>query len=244
LKDFRDSRKQFNLLLFLIFLLLLVNYPFLDNFLKKNFDNPSEIVVERVIDGDTLAFKKTSIRLLGINTPEKGEGYYLEAKKYLELLSQNKTLRLEYGKKRYDKYGRILAHLFLNGENLNLKLVENGFAVPYFPDGKSKYSLEFKEAWKKCLKNNKALCEKSEEKCASCIIVSEEKDNFEIKNLCGIPCNLSKWTLSGTGRKKISLDEVIFNEIIIEKEKLSLLPSEEILFLRDSENRLVFLEYL
>ena len=50
--------------------------------------------VRRVIDGDTIVAESRSIRLLGINTPERGEEYYLEAKEFLEdYLYINQKLR-------------------------------------------------------------------------------------------------------------------------------------------------------
>src|SRR3989344_4938496 len=52
--------------------------------------------VTRVIDGDTLELSTgEKVRLLGINTPEKGSTNYLEAKKFTENLVLNKTVRKE-----------------------------------------------------------------------------------------------------------------------------------------------------
>ena len=139
----RDAKK---LLIFLIILLIVINYSFIDSFLNDIL-NPRELVfISRVIDGDTVEVNETSIRLLGINTPERGEKYYEEAKDFLEELVLNKTLELEHGKEKYDKYNRILGYLFLNNKNINIRLIENGFANFYFPSGKDKYYSEFKKA--------------------------------------------------------------------------------------------------
>ena len=41
--------------------------------------------VSRIIDGDTIELnKKTKLRLLSIDSPERGQLYYNQAKKYLE----------------------------------------------------------------------------------------------------------------------------------------------------------------
>ena len=72
------------------------------------------------------------VRLLGINTPERGELYYSEAKEFLEREVLGKVVYLERNGK--DKYYRDLGYLFsITGENINSKIVEEGYANYYFP---------------------------------------------------------------------------------------------------------------
>ena len=102
------------LLLALVIILLFVNYPFLDkkvtDFLTTGSTGTAHI--QRVIDGDTIVTNASEhVRLLGINTPEKGEFMYDEAKGFLESLVLNKTVTLEFVKNKYDKYNRTLAVL-------------------------------------------------------------------------------------------------------------------------------------
>ena len=97
-------------------------YGFLDAKLQGYLISSDTAFIDRVIDGDTVESNGTSIRLLGINTPERGEMYYLEAKEFLESLVLNETVRLEYGKEREERYGRTLAYLYMGRENINLKL--------------------------------------------------------------------------------------------------------------------------
>ena len=40
------------------------------------------------------------------NSPERGEPYYAEAKEFLNERILNKTVRLEFGKDKYDRYNR------------------------------------------------------------------------------------------------------------------------------------------
>ena len=98
-------------------------------------------VVTRVIDGDTvelavdLGFAITineKFRLLGVDTPEMPtpEGKSAKAAVEVKLLNKTITVRSE-GK---DKYGRYLATLFLNGENINRWLLEKGTAFTYSPE--------------------------------------------------------------------------------------------------------------
>ena len=81
----KKTRRNYKLLLyFLILLLIAINYPIIDRAVKGYFIDYEVGIVERVIDGDTIVVNGTTVRLLGINCPEKGERYYGEAKEYLE----------------------------------------------------------------------------------------------------------------------------------------------------------------
>ncbi|MEK6760630.1 MAG: thermonuclease family protein [Nanoarchaeota archaeon] len=194
------------LFIFLIILLLAANYSFLDEkltgFLTE--DNSQKIHVDRIIDGDTIESDGTSVRLLGINTPERGEKYYLEAKGFLEDLIFNETVNLEFGKDREDQYGRMLAYVFYKGENVNQKQIENGFANYYFL-GTDKHYPPFKESWEKCVSKNLNLCEKSKDNCSSCIFLREinvKSQEAIFNNQCSFSCDLTKWEIKDEGRKK------------------------------------------
>lgn len=91
-----------------------------------------------VIDGDTLALNDgRRVRLLGINTPEIGrdgkasEPLAEDARKLLQALAGPGTdLRLRLDVERYDRYDRLLAHVFaLSGENLQARLLAAGLAT-------------------------------------------------------------------------------------------------------------------
>jgi endonuclease YncB( thermonuclease family) len=215
----KTKDKQKLLLLVLVLVLFAVNYPFLDKALKNWLVNYEIGVVERVIDGDTLVVNGTSVRLLGINTPEKGDLYYSEAGAFLKNLTFNKLVRLEIGKEDLDLYKRKLRYIFVNGENVNFKLVENGFANPYFPQGKDKHYNEFFDAWKKCVSKNINLCEKSKNECASCIFIKEfdvKNQKVVFSNKCSFECELKDWTIKDEGRKVFTFpDFSLDNEVTI-----------------------------
>ncbi len=227
-----------HLLIFLFFLLFLINYPFLDKFLINFFDTSQQIQITQVIDGDTIKTGNISIRLLGINAPEKKEPFYQEAKDFLKLLVENKSVVLFFGPKKYDKYKRTLAYVYVNEENINKKLIEQGLANPYFPDGKTEKSQEFQDAWEKCIKKQINLCAKSSEVCASCITIKDfnsANKKLTLKNICSFSCNLTNWIVKGGGRKKVFLNQTITRDKLIQ---LSLYESDAI-YLRDTENKLV-----
>ena len=237
-KKIKPVKKTIVLLVFLIVLLIAVNYNSLDRNLKNFLNTNQEVLVERIIDGDTIESNGTSIRLLGINTPERREFYYGEAKQFLEDRILNKTVTLRFGRERYDKYDRVLAYAFLDNKNINLELIENGFANYYFPSGKDAYYEDFVHAWNECIQKNVNLCEKSEDVCAECINVK----NFNvITNTCSFSCNINGWKIKAEGRNYTafsntlkSLEETSF--------ELPLTSTGDTIFLRDNNGKLVFWE--
>ena len=101
---------------------------------------PNPMVVTRVIDGDTAELgDKEMVRLLGIDTPEKGEPFYDSAKVFLRKMVLNRTVSLRYDKRKRDSYGRLLAYIYLDDTLLvNEAILTGGLGRMYiFPDNKS-----------------------------------------------------------------------------------------------------------
>src|SRR3990167_2643511 len=98
------KKKKVSLIVILIIVLIAINYNSLYPQHNENLDvvEKESFFVSRVIDGDTVEIEnlgnKESVRLVGINTPERGEYLYSEAKAFLESQVANKTVELEYGK--------------------------------------------------------------------------------------------------------------------------------------------------
>lgn len=257
-----DRKREIVLLGVLILSLFVINYNFVDNAIVEFLEDSETRDVERVIDGDTIVISNdTHVRLLGINTPEKGEKYYNEAKNFLTGLVLNKTIKTESGKEKYDKYRRELAFIFLDGKSVNLEIVRNGFANVYILDDK-KYEKELRDAWNECVEKGGNLCEKSNDKCSDCIKLTDwdlEEQNFILDNRCEFDCDLTEWEVKDEGRKKF-----IFGKFILKKdEEIKIIVGNgednenilywgnedyvwtetgDTLFLRDSEGKLVLWE--
>ena len=76
---------------------------------------PDKTTAVQILDGDTFVAKNgLSVRLLGINAPERGKPKYIEATNYLGYLITGKPLSFEYDQHQDDKYGRILAYVWIN----------------------------------------------------------------------------------------------------------------------------------
>jgi micrococcal nuclease len=98
--------------------------------------------VERVIDGDTIVLPDdTTIRYLLVNTPEITNGhndcYGANALQFNTDLVLGKTVQLTYDISCQDRFGRTLAYVTVDGQDVNRLLVERGYAcvlhIP--PDG-------------------------------------------------------------------------------------------------------------
>jgi micrococcal nuclease len=121
--------------------------------------------VIRVVDGDTVVVKYggkyEKVSMLCVNTPEsvhpdKKQNIPMGkvASKYTQKKLTAKYVHLEFEIKRLrGNYGRLLAYVFVDGQNLNLDLVRQGFSPYYTKYGKSeKYDAEFRAAEKQARK--------------------------------------------------------------------------------------------
>lgn len=113
--------------------------------------------IQRVIDGDTVEISvpwippplppKLSIRVLGVDTPEKAPRAQCEAeaKKAAEASAFTKSAvavaqTVEIEIKTWDKYGgRVLGHVLLDGHSLSDMLIEAGLARPYTGEAKTSW---------------------------------------------------------------------------------------------------------
>ncbi|MBS3088340.1 thermonuclease family protein [Candidatus Pacearchaeota archaeon] len=169
-------------------------------------DSTQQVIISRVIDGDTLELQdKTAIRLKNINTPEKNEYGYEQAKNFLKNF-ENKTATIE--KNGLDKYGRTLAKVYAP-EYLNLELVKQGFATKYLLDSDAD---EFIEAEKFAIDNEKGIWNHSG--YYSCFNLKIKEKAISIKNNCK-ELNLKNWTLREEGRKKYNFQDISLGQITL-----------------------------
>lgn len=97
---------------------------------------PAAAVVSSVTDGDTLRLTDgRRVRLVQIDAPEQGECFHRSATRALRRLAPpgtRVTLAADPRLDRVDDYGRLLRYVRAGGSDVNLALVEEGAAVPYF----------------------------------------------------------------------------------------------------------------
>lgn len=120
---------------------------------------PKKAYVTEIEDGDTLILKNGRvIRLLGIDAPNRGQPYYQEAMIFSQRFALRENILLEYDTYQDDKYGRILAYVFVPCTTqkgcrqgklmLNKALVSQGLAkvVLYQKRKKLKYQEDLLQA--------------------------------------------------------------------------------------------------
>ena len=120
-------------------------------------------VVEHVIDGDTIQLVDgTRVRLVQIDTPEKGDECYGDEASELtrRLLPPGTHVRIEQDSAldQEDRFGRKLAYVWKDDDDVNLTLVEEGAAGVWFFDGsRGRYARELLRAAERARNEGKGL---------------------------------------------------------------------------------------
>tara|TARA_A100001388_G_scaffold11472_1_gene7938 strand:+ start:246 stop:638 length:393 start_codon:yes stop_codon:yes gene_type:complete len=115
--------------------LLLLTLTFSITFAKSTIASLPKVFIKNCYDGDTCTtFKGETIRLACIDTPElKGRNANpiraKSAKDFLNALVTNQEVSIKRITK--DRYGRTVAELFKDEENIQELIVKKGFGVIY-----------------------------------------------------------------------------------------------------------------
>ncbi|MFA5986169.1 MAG: thermonuclease family protein [Parcubacteria group bacterium] len=103
--------------------------------------------VTHIVDGDTFDIETGErVRMIGMDTPERGKPYYAEATAHLKSLIEDKDVILKKDVSEKDRYGRLLRHVYVGEQWVNKTMIEDGYArlVTYPPD--VAHVQDFKEA--------------------------------------------------------------------------------------------------
>ena len=113
--------------------------------------------ITRVVDGDTVEFQATflpaplkpvlSIRVYGVDTPEKGFRAQCPSEAARGAAASEFTKKvIANSKEKYvtlmswDKYGgRVLGDVYLDGQSLRALLIQNGYAREYYGEAKQSW---------------------------------------------------------------------------------------------------------
>ncbi|MFT6910878.1 MAG: micrococcal nuclease [Candidatus Paceibacteria bacterium] len=107
-------------------------------------DIQGEVTLIRIVDGDTLVVEikdmEEKVRIIGIDTPEsvkpnsKVECFGQEATNQMRYMLENVSsvhIETDPTQKNRDIHGRLLAHVFSNGENIGERMITGGYAYEY-----------------------------------------------------------------------------------------------------------------
>ncbi len=233
------------LLLVCVFVCVLGLFLFLFSLYTNKY--PETVKVKRVVDGDTFITENNRvIRLLGIDAPEKGQKCFEEARRYLQNLIEGREVKLEYDKIKHDKYGRLLAYVWVGSLFVNKEMIEKGYAVFKNYGKKLKYE--------KLLNITPRGCVAELDTCEKCIGIAyfkynpsgddcknAEEEYVKLKNYCNITCNLTGWKIRDKDGNIFVLPRVILqsysvlyiysgcgkNEVLQHEVKIYLCPKKE-----------------
>lgn len=141
----------------------------LDNSNKEEPEDKDETLyrVISVTDGDTIRIDyngtSTPLRIIGIDTPETVdprtdvECFGPEATKYLTSLLTGKSVKIEADptQDNLDKYERLLRYIYLDNEDVGLKMIEGGYASEYTYNLPYKNQSKYKAAEASAKQNKK-----------------------------------------------------------------------------------------
>ncbi|MDD5166876.1 MAG: thermonuclease family protein [Candidatus Omnitrophica bacterium] len=141
--------------------------------------NYTDILVKRVVDGDTLLLESGErVRLIGIDTPEMHESdkLYRDSQKtkvvtsaikklgkrayeFTKKLAEGKRVSLEFDLEKHDRYKRLLAYVFLkeDGTFLNAEIVKQGYASLLTIPPNVKYQDVFLKLYQEARANKRGL---------------------------------------------------------------------------------------
>jgi len=178
---------------------------------SSGINSVQSVKVTRVLDGDTIEIEGGQrVRYLGINAPESGEPFFTEATRENERWVAGRTVKLEFDVQTQDRYQRLLAYVWADGQLVNEEIVRNGYAVSETIQPDVKYQdlilKAEKEAREHCRGLWANLC--SSKPDASCIKIvninadapgndNENKNGewIEIKNTCQQAILMKDWLL-------------------------------------------------
>jgi endonuclease YncB( thermonuclease family) len=108
--------------------------PSSTNSIAINSENEFSGKVVGIADGDTATILDESntqhkIRFIGIDAPEKAQAFGHKSKQNLSDLIFGKTVTVQVSKR--DKYNREVAKILLDGKDINLQQIKDGFAWHY-----------------------------------------------------------------------------------------------------------------
>jgi hypothetical protein len=170
----------------------------------------STYFAQRGVDGDTIKLSTgDAVRLLNIDTPEKGQYLGKEASARMHQLVDNRTVLLEPDQTDRDKYGRLLRYVYAEGQMLNLIMVKEGFARAYYIAPDDRHLPEIEKLEQEAKSKNLGIWKYDSIYGAFCVWVydfvlnskvSSKDPNREyvvLRNSCNHSVELGGWKMQG-----------------------------------------------
>ena len=169
-----------------------------------NIVNAEVVKFSDCVDGDTIKVlvkkKEYTVRMLAVDTPEsvhptKGVEYYgKEASEFTcNQVKNAKKIELEYDddSDKEDKYGRLLAWVFVDGKLLQEELIKNGYAKVAYLYGEYKYTEKLESVQEKTSAKNIGVWD------TEALEKYNKENNIEkaSNNISDVSLGYSKWDI-------------------------------------------------
>lgn len=117
-------------------------------FISVSYSQIIEGEVIKIKDGDTIEIllegnQPITIRLNGIDAPEKKQAFGQKSKEKLSEMIFGKIVKVDCNGK--DRYGRVIGDIYLDELNINEEMVQSGFAWHYKKYSKSSILAEYED---------------------------------------------------------------------------------------------------
>lgn len=201
----------------LLFAILISGLIICDVYVFKSIpaqeNNRESVIIQRVVDGDTLKLEDgRTIRLLNINSPEKGAIGANLATDFLKKF-ENRTVTIEITG--VDKYQRSLARIYAP-DYLNLMIVSQGLASKFLVQ-EDELS-DFSKAEESAIESSLGIWKKSE--YFNCFDSSIDEINEKVLIINSCPqIKLGGWFLKDESRKTYTFGNIYFQEITLHSGK-------------------------
>lgn len=175
--------------------LIAVNYWYFSHYENGRPVDRESVIVSRVIDGDTFDLADgRRVRMLNINTPEKGEFGSDEAIAYTKQF-ENKSIEIQIIGR--ETYGRLLARVYAP-TYVNLELVRRGLARTLLVD-ESEVKI-FAEAEDEAFEASRGVWERSESYECLTGEIDKKEEYVVFDKRCDV--SLVGWTISDETTRK------------------------------------------
>ncbi|MBY6036457.1 thermonuclease family protein [Fictibacillus nanhaiensis] len=165
--------------------------------------NRISVKVIEVVDGDTIKVnvdgKNETVRFLLVDTPESVhpskpvQPFSKEASRFTEKLLSDSNVELELGIGERDKYGRLLAYVYADGNSVQEALLKNGLArVAYIFEPNTKYVDDYQSIQKQAQEDGVGIWSLENYVQEEGFVAKETSSNKDVENPdCSIKGNIT-----------------------------------------------------
>ncbi|MFQ5896928.1 MAG: thermonuclease family protein [Candidatus Methylomirabilia bacterium] len=170
--------------------------------------------VRRVLDGDSIVLTDgRAVRYLGINAPERGQPFHAQARQLNRILTKAGRVRLEFDRVRLDRYGRLLAYVYVGAEMVNARLLHEGLAHLFIIPPNLKHYERFLRLQEAAQRARRGMWRQTSgpAKITKVELGLRGPEHVRIANVSARPLDLAGFRLSDRARHSYRFPSVVLN---------------------------------